>query len=78
MKVLLLTLLVVLLCSTQVLTLKCYTCESEHDNICKTETVCPESAQYCKTTQKGDQFSRSCEDFCAQDYFTICCREDLC
>lgn len=36
-----------------VLTLRCYTCQGENDVICKTETVCPESAQYCRTTQKG-------------------------
>ncbi|CAI5694004.1 unnamed protein product [Oreochromis niloticus] len=78
MKVLLLTLLFVLLCSTQVLTLNCYICEDENDISCKTETVCPLSAQYCKTIQRGDRIFRSCEEFCAEDYFTTCCREDLC
>ncbi|XP_044059247.1 lymphocyte antigen 6D [Siniperca chuatsi] len=78
MKVLLLTLLLLLLCSTQVLTLRCYTCEGENDDVCKTETDCPASAQYCKTYEKLDEFSRTCEDFCAEDFFTTCCQDDLC
>ncbi|KAG7223117.1 hypothetical protein INR49_015876 [Caranx melampygus] len=53
MKVLLLTLLLLLLCSTQVLTLQCFTCVDENDDICKTVTECPPEAQYCKTTQRG-------------------------
>uniref|UniRef100_A0A3B4UGW7 P2X purinoceptor n=1 Tax=Seriola dumerili TaxID=41447 RepID=A0A3B4UGW7_SERDU len=36
-----------------VLTLRCYTCENENDDICKMVTQCPLSAQYCKTTQDG-------------------------
>ncbi|XP_026231707.1 lymphocyte antigen 6D [Anabas testudineus] len=78
MKVLLLTLLLVLLCSTQVLTLRCYVCTSEDDNICKTEADCAATAQYCKTYQKELTFTRTCEDFCAEDHFTKCCQEDLC
>ncbi|XP_008279875.1 lymphocyte antigen 6D [Stegastes partitus] len=75
MKVLLLMLLL-LLCSTQVLTLKCYTCDGDLD--CKTETDCPSSSQYCKTIVHGDEFSRTCENSCVDDDFTICCDEDLC
>ncbi|KAA8593846.1 lymphocyte antigen 6D [Etheostoma spectabile] len=75
MKVLLLTLLL-LLCSTQVLTLRCYTCEG--GDRCKTETDCPPSAQYCQTKTNGDAISRTCEEFCAEDYFTKCCDSDLC
>ncbi|XP_041851638.1 lymphocyte antigen 6D [Melanotaenia boesemani] len=78
MKVLLLSVLVLLLCSTHVLTLQCYTCESDSDQICKTVTVCSDTAQYCKTVLHGDVISRTCEEFCAQDYFTTCCQEDLC
>ncbi|XP_072248972.1 lymphocyte antigen 6D [Leuresthes tenuis] len=78
MKLQLISMLLLLLCSTQVLTLKCFTCEGEGDEICKTETDCPSSAQYCKTTQRGDEMSRTCEEFCAEDYFTTCCEEDLC
>ncbi|TDH15161.1 hypothetical protein EPR50_G00027940 [Perca flavescens] len=75
MKVLLLTLLL-LLCSTQVLTLRCYTCEG--DDRCKTETDCPPSAQYCQTKINGDELSRTCEEFCAEDYSTKCCKSNLC
>ncbi|PWA20247.1 lymphocyte antigen 6D [Gambusia affinis] len=78
MKVLLLSMVVLLLCSTQVLTLKCFTCQDENDTICKTETVCHSSNQYCKTYKKGNALSRSCEEFCAEDFFTVCCQEDLC
>ncbi|XP_022616957.1 lymphocyte antigen 6D [Seriola dumerili] len=78
MKVLLLMLLLLLLCSTHVLTLRCYTCENENDDICKMVTQCPLSAQYCKTTQDGDNLYRTCEEFCDEDFFTSCCDEDLC
>ncbi|XP_047450240.1 lymphocyte antigen 6D [Mugil cephalus] len=78
MKVLLITLLLVLLCSAQVLTLTCYTCENEHDATCKIETDCPTNAAYCKTFQRGNQLSRTCEEFCAEDYYTTCCQGDLC
>ncbi|KAK5868430.1 hypothetical protein PBY51_009447 [Eleginops maclovinus] len=75
MKVLLLTLLL-LVCSTQVLTLRCYTCEGNAD--CKAETDCPESAGYCKTWEHGDELLRTCEELCAEDDFTTCCTSDLC
>nr|XP_046246458.1 lymphocyte antigen 6D [Scatophagus argus] len=78
MKVLLLTLLL-LLCSTQVLTLRCYTCDGDNDHICKIETDCPTSAQYCQTIESGGEIvSRTCEDICAEDMFTSCCENDLC
>lgn len=38
---------------SSVLTLRCYVCDSENDDICKTEHECNASAQYCKTYQKG-------------------------
>ncbi|GAA6218332.1 lymphocyte antigen 6D-like [Lates japonicus] len=75
MKILLLTLLLVLLCSTQVLTLRCYTCQGEN---CKVETVCQDTAQYCKTYSRGDDISRTCEEICVADDFTTCCESDLC
>ncbi|XP_061576202.1 lymphocyte antigen 6D [Cololabis saira] len=79
MKVLLLPLLLLLLlCSTQVLTLRCYTCEDENDTICKKETQCDDSAHYCRTSVHHETLSRTCEVFCAEDYFTTCCKEDLC
>ncbi|XP_042271142.1 lymphocyte antigen 6D [Thunnus albacares] len=77
MKVLFLALLL-LLCSTQVFTLRCYTCEGENDDICKNVSECPSSAQYCKTTDIDNKLSRTCEDFCAEDLFTTCCQGDLC
>ncbi|TKS81311.1 hypothetical protein D9C73_015416 [Collichthys lucidus] len=79
MKVLLLTTVLLLLCSTQVLALRCYTCDNTNDPDCKTETECPESAQYCKTVERaGDIQSRTCEEFCAESEFINCCDEDLC
>ncbi|KAM9317711.1 lymphocyte antigen 6D [Pholidichthys leucotaenia] len=77
MKVLILSLLLLLLCSTQVFTLTCYTCETSD---CKEETVCPESATFCKTvlTNEGDIDDRTCEETCSEDYVTRCCMTDLC
>ncbi|XP_029302769.1 lymphocyte antigen 6D [Cottoperca gobio] len=77
MKVQLLTLLL-LLCCTQVLTLRCYTCVGEDDEDCKVETECPATAQYCMTMQYGGELSRTCQDYCAEDDNTYCCQEDLC
>ncbi|XP_029923262.1 lymphocyte antigen 6D [Myripristis murdjan] len=78
MKILLLTLLLVLLCSTQVHTLQCYTCSSEQDDICKTETNCPSSSRFCKTVVSADSISRTCEVNCAASENVLCCNEDLC
>ncbi|XP_031716402.1 lymphocyte antigen 6D [Anarrhichthys ocellatus] len=77
MKVLLLTLML-LLCSAQVLTLRCYTCGDENDDICKEVTDCPESSYFCKTFESDTQFSRTCEEFCVEDHLTTCCTSDLC
>ncbi|KAK9520590.1 hypothetical protein VZT92_020464 [Zoarces viviparus] len=79
MKVLLLTLLLLLLlCSAQVLTLRCYTCSDENDDICKEATDCPESSFFCKTVESDTQLSRTCEQYCVEDYSTTCCSDDLC
>ncbi|KAM9359005.1 lymphocyte antigen 6D [Symphorus nematophorus] len=75
---LLMFLLLLLLCSTQVLTLRCYTCE---DSNCKTATECPDSAQYCKTVlNEGEIVSQTCEDICDEQEYpaTSCCQDDLC
>ncbi|XP_030295134.1 lymphocyte antigen 6D-like [Sparus aurata] len=79
MKLLLLT-IVVLLCSTQVLTLTCYTCGGASDPDCKTETVCPSTAQFCKTVESGgDITSRTCEALCSEETYGVsCCSTDLC
>ncbi|XP_068568940.1 lymphocyte antigen 6 complex, locus D [Cebidichthys violaceus] len=77
MKVLLLTLLL-LLCSAQVLTLRCYVCRDAQDEYCKTETDCPPSSHFCKTFESDVQFSRTCEQLCAEDQYTTCCSTDLC
>ncbi|KAL7399790.1 hypothetical protein ABVT39_001794 [Epinephelus coioides] len=75
MKVLLLVTLL-LLCSTQVLTLRCYTCDGNPD--CKTETECPDSSQYCMTSfsTDGETISRSCVELCNTGH--PCCSTDLC
>ncbi|XP_037328104.2 lymphocyte antigen 6D [Pungitius pungitius] len=76
MKVLLPTLL--LLCSAQVLTLRCFTCRDGSDGICKEATDCPTSSHFCKTFENDTQFSRTCEDFCVEGQHTTCCKSDLC
>uniref|UniRef100_UPI0037E6F7A2 three-finger toxin 3FTx-Oxy6 n=1 Tax=Semicossyphus pulcher TaxID=241346 RepID=UPI0037E6F7A2 len=76
MKVLLLTLLL-LLSSTQVLTLKCYNCNGA-DDTCSVTTVCPSSTEYCKVFSNNGAVTRSCADTCVEDTNTSCCSEDLC
>ncbi|XP_071765727.1 lymphocyte antigen 6D [Centroberyx gerrardi] len=76
MKVLLPTLLLLLLCSTQVHALKCYTCDG--DESCKAETECPSSSMYCRTIVGTESISRTCEDECTEDVNVICCQDDLC
>ncbi|XP_030008502.1 lymphocyte antigen 6D [Sphaeramia orbicularis] len=77
MKPQLLTVMFLLLqCSTFVLSLRCYTCES--DPQCKTETECDSSAQYCKTVYQDDNLVRTCEEFCEVGIYTDCCETDLC
>ncbi|XP_069390806.1 uncharacterized protein [Paralichthys olivaceus] len=78
MKVLLVTGLLLLLCSAHVLTLQCNTCASETDEECKTLVECQPSELYCKTVTDGDQIYRSCETFCDTDDFTTCCQTDGC
>ncbi|KAM3616156.1 uncharacterized protein V6R79_013388 [Siganus canaliculatus] len=79
MKVLLVMVLL-LLCSTQVLTLKCYTCGGPNDRVCQVETECASNAEFCKTVEnaEGAIASRSCEQDCFEDDFTTCCEGDLC
>lgn len=35
------------------LTLTCYVCEDNNDNICVKELDCPASSNYCKTVESG-------------------------
>ncbi|XP_071372394.1 lymphocyte antigen 6D [Centroberyx affinis] len=76
MKVLLPTLLLLLLCSTQVHTLKCLTCDG--DDSCKVETECPPESRYCRIVTTIDSVSRTCEEECTPEVDVICCEEDLC
>ncbi|XP_034459303.1 lymphocyte antigen 6D [Hippoglossus hippoglossus] len=78
MKVLFLTLLLLLVCSTQVLTLRCNTCTSGADVECKTPVECELTEVYCRTVMDGDQMDRTCEQFCDPDDFTSCCQTDEC
>ncbi|KAG7321613.1 hypothetical protein KOW79_014471 [Hemibagrus wyckioides] len=75
MKLLVCMFLLVLLCSTPVHSLQCYTCENGD---CKTPTVCPEHTNFCKTVSTPDVFTRTCEEFCVPGVDTFCCQEDLC
>ncbi|XP_021442826.1 short neurotoxin 7-like [Oncorhynchus mykiss] len=74
---LLTTMLLVLLCSTQVLTLRCYTCDMA-DADCKQETECPPSSMYCRTVVTADTVTRTCEEMCASGVNVYCCQGDLC
>ncbi|XP_058490803.1 short neurotoxin 3-like [Solea solea] len=80
MKILLLTLLVVLLCSTQVLTLQCYTCEDPDNPANTTPCVeeCADGVFYCKTVVSENSLTRGCASECTNDENTGCCNVDLC
>ncbi|XP_061682995.1 lymphocyte antigen 6D [Syngnathoides biaculeatus] len=67
-----------LLCSTQVLTLKCYSCEGEDQNDCKTAVTCKENETFCKIRGLGDNVTRGCAKECDEDTMTTCCQVDLC
>ncbi|CAF91629.1 unnamed protein product [Tetraodon nigroviridis] len=78
MKLVLLTLLL-LVCTSQVLTLTCYVCTNENDKVCATELECPKSSNYCVTVEsEGEISSRTCEANCPSGPYTTCCNEDLC
>ncbi|XP_024301223.1 short neurotoxin 8 [Oncorhynchus tshawytscha] len=74
---LLTTMLLVLLCNTQVLTLRCYTCE-EDDADCKQVTECPPSSMFCRTVVTADTVTRTCEEMCVSGVNAYCCQGDLC
>ncbi|XP_060901843.1 lymphocyte antigen 6D [Labrus mixtus] len=75
MKVLLLTLLL-LLCSTQVLSIRCFTCNSADDH-CTVQTDCPND-HYCMVREHSGSVSRTCAEICTENNHTSCCEEDLC
>ncbi|KAI7803483.1 lymphocyte antigen 6D [Triplophysa rosa] len=75
MKVLACALVVMLVCSVTVHSLRCFTCQGDN---CKVETECPASANYCKTAASVDFLSRTCEEFCTPEVNVHCCSEDLC
>ncbi|XP_036411760.1 lymphocyte antigen 6D [Colossoma macropomum] len=75
MKLLLCSLVLVLLCSTTVHSLRCYTCLGTD---CKTPTECPESSNFCRTSSAPGAYSRTCEEFCVPDVNVFCCQQDLC
>ncbi|XP_076002914.1 uncharacterized protein LOC142995914 [Genypterus blacodes] len=80
MRFLVLTLLM-LLCSTQVFALRCYTCNvTDNDDECKTVTECPSTSNFCKTAEIGEQIQLSCADTCDQDTSNNvwCCSTDEC
>ncbi|KAG9264890.1 lymphocyte antigen 6D isoform X3 [Astyanax mexicanus] len=75
MKLLVCALVLVLVCSETVHSLKCFTCVNGN---CKTATECPESSNFCKTVVGYDSLSRTCEEFCVPGVNIYCCQEDLC
>ncbi|CAL8344787.1 unnamed protein product [Arctogadus glacialis] len=76
MKVFLLALLVVLMCSTQVHTLRCFVCEGEEG--CATATECLNHEKFCKMSFTETSVSRSCASECKMDENQDCCMEDEC
>ncbi|XP_063061235.1 lymphocyte antigen 6D [Engraulis encrasicolus] len=75
MKALLCTLILGLVFSTTVHSLRCYTCV---DGDCKTETQCPAESNFCKTVSTPDELKRTCEEICIPGVNTYCCMSDLC
>ncbi|KAM9469544.1 lymphocyte antigen 6D [Clarias gariepinus] len=75
MKLLVCAVILVLLCTTSVHSLQCYTCENGD---CKTPTDCPTSSNFCQTVVTSDELLRTCEEFCVPGVNTYCCSEDLC
>ncbi|KAL0973351.1 hypothetical protein UPYG_G00202340 [Umbra pygmaea] len=76
---LLTTVILLLLCSSQVLTLRCFTCDQNNPDNCKVVTECPGSSKFCRTvTIAGEIVSRSCQDTCVKDDNIQCCQQDMC
>ncbi|XP_061538478.1 lymphocyte antigen 6D [Phycodurus eques] len=78
MKLVLVTTLLLLLCSTQVLTLSCYSCNDEDRNDCITVKTCNENETFCKIYGLGNKISSGCAKKCVEDSQTTCCQSDLC
>ncbi|XP_054650410.1 lymphocyte antigen 6D [Dunckerocampus dactyliophorus] len=79
MKVLLVTLMLLLLCSTQVLTLRCFTCNGGDQNPCTTVTECSSEETVCKTTFSSNKIQKGCAPACDEkEPLTSCCEVDLC
>ncbi|XP_057695584.1 lymphocyte antigen 6D [Corythoichthys intestinalis] len=73
-----LTLLFLLLCSTQVLTLECYSCVGSDENECNDVKTCKENELYCKTTGSGSEVHMDCSETCVESSTTTCCQTNLC
>ncbi|KAM8853805.1 uncharacterized protein ACB058_010208 [Synchiropus picturatus] len=80
MKVLLLTVTLLLLCSTEVLSLRCIVCTNQLDINCKTSVECPtQDHVWCKTdVHDFEHISKSCATACTDDGVTACCNTDDC
>ncbi|XP_037124658.1 lymphocyte antigen 6D [Syngnathus acus] len=78
MKVMLFTTLLLLLCSTQVLTLRCFSYSCGDGNMCDNWVNCEENQIFCKTVGSGNQLTKSCAAECKEDFETSCCQSDLC
>ncbi|KAJ7990632.1 hypothetical protein DPEC_G00302410 [Dallia pectoralis] len=79
MKTLILTtVLLLLVCSSQVHSLSCFTCDPNNPENCKVVTQCPPSSQYCRTVVTATTVARSCEEMCDPGVNIYCCQGDLC
>ncbi|KAG1967960.1 hypothetical protein F2P79_003099 [Pimephales promelas] len=75
MKALVCALALLLVCSTTVHSLQCFTCVEDD---CKVATQCPPSANFCRTEATASHLSRTCEDTCTPGENVHCCDHDLC
>ncbi|KAF4116106.1 hypothetical protein G5714_003595 [Onychostoma macrolepis] len=75
MKALVCALVLMLVCSTTVHSLQCFTCVGDD---CKVRTECPPSANFCRTEATAHSLSRTCEESCTPAENIHCCNHDLC
>ncbi|KAG9333347.1 hypothetical protein JZ751_012756 [Albula glossodonta] len=76
MKLLLSSMLLALVCTSLVQSLRCYTCDD--DPKCMTQTDCSAESSFCKTVTTDDTLDRGCAEKCVESYYVSCCETDLC
>ncbi|KAJ8414636.1 hypothetical protein AAFF_G00038380 [Aldrovandia affinis] len=76
MKLLLLFLLLALICTWQVQSLRCYTCNPDAKDL--VETDCPDEKTFCKSEYDDGSVTRTCAMTCVSTEMIGCCDTDLC